>query len=122
MRSLKDVLGDRPYATAYPDRPGWKVPGPSRIAAERVASKAKSQSAAILTLLKATPGGLTSDEIARRLHFENVRDSRPRVAELHRQGEVIEAGTRRGESGLQITVWKAAPPLPNYPHIIGEGR
>jgi hypothetical protein len=120
MVGIKDhLLGDERF---YPDAPGWKVPGPSKLAAQRIAAKAKSQTVAILALLRTTPGGLTSDEVARRLGFPNIRDSRPRLAELRRQGKITAAGERRGESGLQITVWKVAPPLPSYPHISGEDR
>src|SRR5690242_1801110 len=90
----------------YPDRPGWKVDGPSRLAAEMVSGKAKSQSAVILRLITDSPDGLTADQVSRELGFPNIRDSRPRLAELHRRGEIIDAGERRrGESGLQITVW-----------------
>jgi len=103
----------------YPLAPGYQgaANGASYQAAAKIAGKAKSQSVAILALIKATPAGLTSDEIARWLDFPNIRDSRPRVAELHRQGEIIDSGERRrGESGLEITVWRVAP------LTVGEGR
>jgi len=93
--------------TGYPDRPGYRVPGPSQGAARRIAGKAKAVHAEIMAILRNAPNGLTSDQIAAELGMPNPYMARPRVAELHRQGLVVDSGQRRpGESGLNQTVWK----------------
>ena len=60
----------------------------------------------VLELLAATPDGLT-DEEQQRLLGMNPSTQRPRRIELARRGLVVEAGTRRTESGRMATVWKA---------------
>jgi hypothetical protein len=48
---------------------------------------------------------------------------RPRLAELHRQGEIANTGDHRpGDSGLAQTVWRVSEPLPDYAHISGVRR
>lgn len=109
----------------YPGHPGYRGAhnGTSAQAARSIANNAKSLRGQTLKLIKEAPNGLTSDEVARLLDLPNVYSSRPRVAELHRQGEIVDSGERRiSESGRWASVWKAAPPLPNYPHIVGEAR
>lgn len=99
----------------YPDAPGWKgkSDGPSQQAAERIAGKAATLRNRALGILKMSGGGLTADEIAAEMgeHFISVR---PRIAELHRQGEIRATNIRRASStGSSSTVWTIAPALPN---------
>jgi hypothetical protein len=61
----------------------------------------------VLQLLQATPGGLTDEEMQRRLDM-NPSTQRPRRIELARRGLVVEAGTRRAASGRWAVVWRAA--------------
>jgi hypothetical protein len=96
----------------YPDAPGFKVPGPSEQAATAIASTAKTLRDQVLDTIAAAPTGLTADEVAEKLH-KSVLSVRPRVAELHRQGE-IRPTTARGKnaSGMTASVWTVSPPLP----------
>jgi hypothetical protein len=117
---MKDQLGDAPFASLYPERPGWRrgSPPPSRLAAERIAGRAKSINTQILELPDLKTRGMTSDEIARALDMPNNYASRPRIAELKAQGRLVDTGERRaGESGLLISVWKLSPRLPDHPHL-----
>jgi hypothetical protein len=61
----------------------------------------------VLELLRATPEGLTDEEVQRRLDM-NPSTQRPRRIELARRGLVVEAGTRRTASGRMATVWRVA--------------
>ena len=61
----------------------------------------------VLELLQATPGGLTDEEMQRRLGM-NPSTQRPRRIELARRGLVVECGTRRTASGRNASVWRVA--------------
>jgi hypothetical protein len=61
----------------------------------------------VLELLAATPGGLTDEEMQRRLGM-NPSTQRPRRIELARRGLVVECGTRRTVSGRNASVWRVA--------------
>jgi hypothetical protein len=101
---------DRPD---YPDRPGFKVPGPSEQAAAAVAGMAKTLRDQVLSTIANAPAGLTADEVADKLH-RSVLSVRPRVSELHRQGEIRQTGARgKNESGMSATIWVLSPPLAN---------
>jgi len=90
----------------YPDAPGFKVAGPSEQAAETISGKASKMRAAVLAQIAQYPGGVTADEIARDLNL-SVLSVRPRVSELHRNGEIEQTGGRRkNESGMTATVWR----------------
>jgi hypothetical protein len=60
----------------------------------------------VFELLKATPGGLTDEEMADLLAM-NPSTQRPRRLELEGLGLVVEAGTRKNRSGRAATVWRA---------------
>jgi predicted ArsR family transcriptional regulator len=93
----------------YPDRPGFKVPGPSQNAAEAVTGTAARLRAQVLAVVKASPAGISADEIAKTLN-RSVLSIRPRVSELKRQGLIRETGERRrNESGMTAGVWRASP-------------
>lgn len=96
----------------YPDAPGFKVAGPSKLAAEKVASTSTKLRAAVLEEFKQHPAGLTADEIATALNL-SVLSVRPRVSELNRLGTIEQTGSRRrNDSGMTATVWRIAPELP----------
>ena len=61
----------------------------------------------VLELLRATPEGLTDEEVQRRLDM-NPSTQRPRRIELARRGLLVEAGTRKTVSGRMATVWRLA--------------
>jgi hypothetical protein len=96
---------------AYPDAPGFKVSGPSEQAATAVAGMAKTLRDQVRNTIAAAPHGLTADEVAARLN-KSILSVRPRVSELHRQGEIRQTGTRgKNASGMTATVWILSPPL-----------
>jgi hypothetical protein len=96
----------------YPDAPGFKAHGPSEQAATAIAGTAKTLREQVLCAFQQAPGGLTADAVAGRLG-KSILSVRPRVSELHRQGEIRPAGGRgKNDSGLSATVWVVSPPLP----------
>jgi predicted ArsR family transcriptional regulator len=99
----------------YPAAPGFKVAGPSKEAAEKVATTSTKRRAAVLEEFKRNPAGLTADEIATALNL-SVLSVRPRVSELNRLGMIEQTGARRrNDSGMAATVWRIAP-LPQFMH------
>jgi hypothetical protein len=62
----------------------------------------------VLALLQATPGGLTDEEMQRRLGM-NPSTQRPRRIELARRGFVVADGTRKTSSGRWAVVWRVRP-------------
>ena len=92
----------------YPDVPGYKVPGPSRDAAKIITLPAVTLRDRVLECAKAAGEGLTADEMAQRLNC-SILSVRPRVAELHRAGQIEQTGARRkNASGMTATVWRFA--------------
>jgi hypothetical protein len=88
----------------YPVGPGFKGVSTSQEAAA-IAPVAGSLCADCLTLFKSHPFGLTADEVAGLLGM-SVLAIRPRVAELHRDGFIKDAGVRRrNSSGRSAAVW-----------------
>jgi len=66
----------------------------------------------VLSVFKNEPAGMTADEAAAVLDLP-ILSIRPRVAELHRLGELRPtAERRRNASGASATVWRIADPLP----------
>ena len=102
----------------YPDVPGWRRAGTSREAAEAVADAARNRS--LLALAHINGQGLhgaTADEVADAFEWERY-SSRPRLAELNKQGKIFDSGKRRkGVSGRMQTVWigEAFAPKPDDP-------
>jgi hypothetical protein len=97
---------------AYPNLPGFRVSGPSELAATAIASIAKTLREQVRNTIAAAPNGLTADEVAAQLN-KSVLSVRPRVSELHRQGEIRQTGSRgKNASGMTATVWVLSPPLP----------
>ena len=94
----------------YPDAPGFKVAGPSKLAAEKVAPASAKLRSAVLEEFKRHPAGLTADEIATLLN-RSVLSVRPRVSELNRLGMIEQTKIRRRNgSGMSATVWRIASP------------
>jgi hypothetical protein len=96
----------------YPDAPGFRVSGPSEQAATAVAGMARPLRHQVRNAIANAPHGLTADEVAARLG-KSILSIRPRVAELHRQGEIRQTGARgKNSSGMTASVWVLSPPLP----------
>jgi hypothetical protein len=92
----------------YPDAPGFKASGPSEQAAQAVAGMAKTLRDQVRNTIATAPKGLTADEIAGKLN-RSILSVRPRVSELHRQGEIRPSGARgKNESGMSASVWVLA--------------
>lgn len=110
MGSMKDMLGDRPYTTAYPARPGYKERTTSKDAADVVEPNSSIlRERAYNTLLAAGEDGLTADQVAAALD-ESVLAIRPRITELSKADppRIVPTGARRkNESKLMAKVWKA---------------
>jgi hypothetical protein len=96
----------------YPEAPGFKAAGPSEQAGSAVANMAKTLRHQVLRTIAAAPQGLTADEVADKLN-KSVLSVRPRVSELHRQGEIRQTTVRgTNASGMTASVWTLAPHLP----------
>ncbi|MXO74856.1 hypothetical protein GRI40_06430 [Altererythrobacter aerius] len=92
----------------YPNAPGFHPGSPetSREAAASVAPAAANRSNLALRFVRErAPVGATSDEVASRYEWERY-SSRPRLAELHKRGLIVDSGRRReGASGRKQVVW-----------------
>ena len=99
----------------YPEAPGYVAGSATSAAAtQQITGKAKALGAQILDLLRDHPAGLTADQVAHGLGLKQPYAARPRLAELHRRGEISDSGQRRpGTSGIAQVVWKIAQPLPS---------
>lgn len=95
----------------YPALPGFLpgAPETSREAAQDVAEAASSRrSAALGYITSRVTYGATADEVAASQGWERY-SSRPRLAELHKAGLIVDSGERReGVSGRRQAVWIAA--------------
>ena len=92
----------------YPEAPGSKVAGPSREAAEAVASDAKRLRDECYALLRTE--NMTADECAERLN-RSVLSVRPRFSELKAMGLIFATGGRRkNASGHSATLWTTLKP------------
>ena len=88
----------------YPDVPGSKGADTSREAAASVAGRVNWLRELVLVALEVPR---TADEVATLLD-KSVLTIRPRVAELHKQGQVRDTGVRRkNASGRNAAVWQA---------------
>jgi len=90
----------------YPNTPGYKVPGPSQIAADEEREKAPPLRERVYQLLQLR-GPMTTDECAIRLN-KSILAIRPRFSELLAQGKIADTGrVSRNESGKRATIWQA---------------
>jgi hypothetical protein len=103
-----------PLPDIYPDVPGFKVAnGASQEAAAAIPPRAPRFRGIVLAAFYEAPAGLTADEVAGVVDLP-VLSVRPRVAELHRLGEIRPTDERRrNASGMSTTVWRIADPLPH---------
>lgn len=102
--------------------PGYyrHAPDTSKLAAESVADAAMSRSRLALALIvERAAHGATADEVADALEWERY-SSRPRLAELHKRGVIVDSGRRRiGVSGRAQAVWV----IPSFgPDAPGEAQ
>lgn len=92
----------------YPHFPGFKSPGTSQDAAERIEPRSATLRRLVMGALESSPRGLTADECAAMLG-ESVLSIRPRFSEMARMGMIEESGERRrNESGARANVYRAA--------------
>ena len=95
------------WTPRYPESPGFKSPGPSQEAAEKVSKRVAYLQGKCLEALR-THGPLTADEIADKVG-ETILSIRPRCSELKRAGRIIKTDARRlNVSGCSATVWRVA--------------
>jgi hypothetical protein len=102
----------------YPSEPGFKERSTSRDAARKMKPRAQTlRDQVLITLRTAWPGGMTADEIAKKMG-KSILSVRPRVTELRKLEEIIPAKQAGGiknqrrpnESGLDATVWVCRRP------------
>jgi predicted ArsR family transcriptional regulator len=81
--------------------------GPSNVAGAIVRPNVRGMNHNVRKELAKVPSGLTSDELAERLGI-SINYARPRVSELHSDGEVEDSGKRRknANSRMSATVWR----------------
>jgi len=60
--------------------------------------------------IAAAPHAPTADQVAEKLN-RSILSVRPRVAELHRKGDIRPSGRGRNESGMSASLWVMSPPL-----------
>lgn len=94
---------------SYPDSPGFKAVGPSSEAAQEMTQRATTVRERVLLFLRSQhPASFTPDQIADRLEISFLT-VRPRVSELHLQGEIEPDGSRcKNTSGMSAQCWRAA--------------
>lgn len=87
--------------------PGFKSPGPSQEAGEKVRGRVAYLQGKCLAALK-EHGPLTADECAAKIG-ETVLATRPRFSELKHAHAIIKTDARRkNASGCSATVWRVA--------------
>lgn len=94
-------------AINYPEAPGYKTlrPETSAQSAEIIQAISKTLKDRCLSTLKGAY--MTADEVAETLG-KSVLSIRPRIAELHATGDVVDTGMRReNNSGHKAVVWRA---------------
>lgn len=91
----------------YPNHPGYKVSGPSKEAADKVASKAPNLRDQAVAIFKQHHRlGLTADELAFLLNV-SVLSIRPRLTELVHMNVIEDSGQRRKNNfNSNVTVWR----------------
>jgi predicted HTH transcriptional regulator len=91
----------------YPNHPGYKVAGPSKEAADKMATKAPNLRDQALSIFKQHHRlGLTADELAHLLNV-SVLSIRPRLTELVHMNVIEDSGQRRKNNfNSNVTVWR----------------
>ena len=89
----------------YPNIPGAKRTGTSKLAADSMRARAIPLRDRVLYVLIASPQ--TADEVAGTLAL-SILAIRPRLSELLALGKIVETSERRrNQSGKLATVWRA---------------
>jgi predicted Rossmann fold nucleotide-binding protein DprA/Smf involved in DNA uptake len=89
----------------YPNAPGAKRTGTSKLAADSIRERAPTLRERVLDVLQTQP--LTADQVALCLG-QSILSIRPRLSELLRLGKIVETSERRrNQSGKLATVWRA---------------
>jgi hypothetical protein len=94
----------------YPDPPGFKVHGTSRMAGRQIAPHAMALRDRVFDFLKAHHRlAFTADEVADRFVVSIILIARPRLSEL-RHSELIEPTSegRVNKSGMFARCWRVA--------------
>jgi hypothetical protein len=101
---------------SYPNIPGFRAGAPdtSPLAALSMIDEARNRGALALAIVaERGAGGATADEVAAALLWDKY-SSRPRLAELHKRGAIVDSGGRReGSSGRGQAVWVIPAFSPN---------
>lgn len=93
-------------AMTYPSVPGWQGLETSRQAAEAIQPIAGALREQVLEIITNHEDGLTADEVAK-IMDKSVLTIRPRVCELHIDGEIVPTEyVRQNDSGRYATVWE----------------
>ena len=101
-RIAEAAYGDRPLA--YPDVPGATNETTSREAAESVKGGCEAARATIFRIIARSPA--TADEVAAELD-RSILYVRPRIAEMHKLGQIVDSGIRRKNSSKRpAIVWR----------------
>ena len=89
----------------YPNIPGAKRTGTSKLAADSMRKRAPTLRDLVLQNLQFLP--MTADQVAMALG-QSILSIRPRLSELLRLGKIVETSERRhNQSGKLATVWRA---------------
>ncbi len=97
----------------YPDVPAARPTDTSMLAADGVAEDAPDGRRLVVDVITASVSGLTADQAAEEIG-RTVLYTRPRVAELKRQGLIIDSGERRENlSGRPAIVWIISGAIPS---------
>lgn len=99
------------HADEYPDSPGFKAPGTSAEAAERIAPSVKTLRSEVLRTMIRANRPMTADEIATEMK-RSILSVRPRVSELRRLGCIRPSGSRgKNDSGMSAMAWEVVRSL-----------
>lgn len=108
-----DLFNWADQVLSYPRSPGFKERTTSRDAARKIAPRAQTlRDQVLITLRVAWPGGLTADEVARKVGKREF-SIRPRLSELRNMRAIEPRATkgvverRPNESGVDAIVWVA---------------
>lgn len=102
MSKQGSLFDDAP--SRYPDRPGYKTGGTSKLAADSMLPTAGSLRKKVYDVLLAQ--AMTADEVAKVLK-ETVLAIRPRLSELRAHGLIRDTKDRRDNiSGRPAIVWR----------------
>src|SRR5438552_3005576 len=92
---------------AYPERPGFRVPGTSEEAADAIRTSGRADTLNARTLASLKRSAKSPEEVAEELG-ENILSIRPRFSGLSALGLIVKTPERRKSAcGRSTTVWAA---------------